>query len=1133
MRLSLIVALLIAACAAAQDANAPKGPADWKVEVVAKTPQVNYCSVVCCAPDGRVFLAEDPMDMVGPPNRPIDRILCLHPDGRITTFAENLYAVFGLVYMDGKLYVHHCPKFSVFDDGGDVGKNRVDLIESTHPQPWGGMNDHIPANVRLGMDGWFYMSVGDKGIFGAVGKDGSKAEIIGGGILRFRPDATKLEVYSSGTRNHLDMALNAEDEMFTYDNTDDGLGWWTKVTHMVDGGFYGYPHDYKPRRPYTLWAMADYGGGSPTGGLAYNEDALPPEYHGNLFMCEWGKGQLARFVVERDKGSFKIKSREAFLQKGKEEFRPVGVAVSPDGMSLYLADWNFSGWSNRTAKAGRLIKATYQGKSQAAPKPQWYLPAALGKPFTASLDELVQGLSHPAQSVRFVAMRRVAERGAEARPALEKLVRDTKAAPVARWSAIWTLDLIGDGRGGRDSIVAVLGDADASVRRQAARQLGGRQAPEAVLPLVKMLSDDDRSVRFQAATALGRIGDPAAVAGLLGELVDDDLFARYAAFTALHRIGRAQPTAWPAIAAGLTSDKTPVREGTLFAFRDAYDPAAVATLAHSAENAAVAADVRGEALALLGDLSRQRPAWKGQWWGTRPAAGKPPTRTVDWSGTKTALGALQKGLEDAEPIVRQGAARGMLAATDAALAVSLARHIPQEKDNSTKIAILRLLTNGRGADAAYVKAANAILVPLLASDDPELFGEAINLAAALPSTTPEVTEVALKRLEAKLTPAMQIGLLDAVAKANDAKSVAAIAARARMGEAGVSNHAIKLLASIKGDEASRALLDALKSPAPALRKDAAAALGKRKETAAVPMLVALASDPEAGFEAVSALAQMPDVRAVALYVNHLDSKNQPLRTACLNAVKALRAEALPLIEARIAKTPVLPAETILTLQKFYADDAAVRSSPLFRVAPKSISIADFTSASLKENGDRERGRKLFMDLKGASCVKCHKVGDEGSDVGPDLRGIGAKYSRQQLAESILEPSKLILDGYIMSIVETKAGQVIQGIVRSSVGDEVTLVDAEGKKIVLKKGEIESLEKSKKSIMPDGLHVGMTIGEFADLLSYLENMKEKAPPAAPKSSRLIEERGPAIGADAARVIVEAAVHVRRLSSADRP
>src|SRR5436853_1336343 len=82
-----------------KDAEAPKGPKDWKVEVLYEQPTVNYCSVVACAPDGRVFLAEDPMDMVGPPNRPIDRILCIHPSGKITTYAEGLYAIFGLVYM--------------------------------------------------------------------------------------------------------------------------------------------------------------------------------------------------------------------------------------------------------------------------------------------------------------------------------------------------------------------------------------------------------------------------------------------------------------------------------------------------------------------------------------------------------------------------------------------------------------------------------------------------------------------------------------------------------------------------------------------------------------------------------------------------------------------------------------------------------------------------------------------------------------------------------------------------------------------------------------------------------------------------------------------------------------------------
>ena len=62
---------------------------------------------------------------------------------------------------------------------------------------------------------------------------------MGGGILRFRPDATNFEVYANGTRNHLDVAIDGEDEKFTYDNTDDGHGWNTRVTHMVERGFYG------------------------------------------------------------------------------------------------------------------------------------------------------------------------------------------------------------------------------------------------------------------------------------------------------------------------------------------------------------------------------------------------------------------------------------------------------------------------------------------------------------------------------------------------------------------------------------------------------------------------------------------------------------------------------------------------------------------------------------------------------------------------------------------------------------------------------------------------------------------------------------------------------------------------------
>ncbi len=91
-----LLALGLVLCAFTSVNAEPKAPANWKVEVVAEQPDIKYCSVVCCAPDGRIFVAEDPMDMVGPPNQPSDRILCFHPDGKMTVFAEKLYAVFGL-----------------------------------------------------------------------------------------------------------------------------------------------------------------------------------------------------------------------------------------------------------------------------------------------------------------------------------------------------------------------------------------------------------------------------------------------------------------------------------------------------------------------------------------------------------------------------------------------------------------------------------------------------------------------------------------------------------------------------------------------------------------------------------------------------------------------------------------------------------------------------------------------------------------------------------------------------------------------------------------------------------------------------------------------------------------------------
>jgi glucose/arabinose dehydrogenase len=324
--------------------SAPSCPPDWRIELVAEAPTIKHPSVVACAPDGRVFVAEDPMDIsTARADEMKGRILCHHPDGRWTVFAEQLHAVFGMQYLEGKLYVMHSPKFSVFRDDNSVGRDREDLIEQTNPNPWAlDWNDHVPANFKLAMDGYFYIAVGDKGLYGAVDRSGKRVDLHGGGVVRIRPDGTGLEVFCTGVRNIMDVAINAEDEIFTYDNTDEQQ-WMSRLTHMVDGGFYGYPYDFIPRRPYTLWCMADYGPGAATGTFCYNEDALPPEYHGNLFLADFGKRQLLRVRIERDGATYRVVSTQEFFrdppQASRMERRMVGLPSGEGDAPAKTVEW--------------------------------------------------------------------------------------------------------------------------------------------------------------------------------------------------------------------------------------------------------------------------------------------------------------------------------------------------------------------------------------------------------------------------------------------------------------------------------------------------------------------------------------------------------------------------------------------------------------------------------------------------------------------------------------------------------------------------------------------------------------------------------------------------------------------------
>ena len=160
-------------------------------------------------------------------------------------------------------------------------------------------------------------------------------------------------------------------------------------------------------------------------------------------------------------------------------------------------------------------------------------------------------------------------------------------------------------------------------------------------------------------------------------------------------------------------------------------------------------------------------------------------------------------------------------------------------------------------------------------------------------------------------------------------------------------------------------------------------------------------------------------------------------------------------------------------------------------APGAFDADAYRNAATKGKGTPDKGKVIFADLKGLACAKCHAVGGQGGAVGPDLTGIAAKYPREELITSILYPSAKISSGYEPVIVATTSGQVLTGILKSETPDAIEIEDADARRITIAKPDVEDRRKSDVSLMPTGLAAGITPEDFADLIAYLESLKEPA------------------------------------------
>ena len=130
-------------------------------------------------------------------------------------------------------------------------------------------------------------------------------------------------------------------------------------------------------------------------------------------------------------------------------------------------------------------------------------------------------------------------------------------------------------------------------------------------------------------------------------------------------------------------------------------------------------------------------------------------------------------------------------------------------------------------------------------------------------------------------------------------------------------------------------------------------------------------------------------------------------------------------------------------------------------------------------GDPNKGQIIFV----GRCAACHKLFEQGGAIGPELTG----YDRQSLEFWMLNityPSLEIREGFGAYVAKLKDGRILTGLMDAQGGGSITLKDLAGNRTAVKQADIEKLEASPISIMPEALLTGLSDAELKDFFAYL-------------------------------------------------